>query len=115
MNDSASIRVFGARTHNLRNIDVTIPNGKLTIITGVSGSGKSSLAFDTIFAEGRRRYLASVSIDSRERLQAIDRPDVDSIDGLPPVLGVEQRGRGPKKRSTVATICEIYDYLRLLF
>jgi excinuclease ABC subunit A len=112
---SPSIRVFGARTHNLRNIHVEIPFGRLTVITGVSGSGKSSLAFDTIFAEGRRRYLSSVSARSRELLQAVDRPDIDFIDGLPPVLCVEQRLRGARKRSTVATTSEIYDYLRLLF
>ena len=110
-----AIRVFGARTHNLRGVDVEIPLGSLTVITGVSGSGKSSLAFNTIFAEGRYRYLSSVSAKSRELLQGVDRPDVDLIDGLPPVLCVEQREKGAKKRSTVATTSEIYDYLRLLF
>ncbi len=111
----SSIRVYGARTHNLQNINVEIPLGQLTVVTGVSGSGKSSLAFDTIFAEGRHRYLSSVSMRSRELLQAIDRPDVDFVDGLPPVLCIEQHVRGPRKRATVATTSEIYDYLRLLF
>ena len=109
------IRVRGARTHNLRGIDVEIPIGKLTVITGVSGSGKSSLVFDTIFAEGRRRYLSSLSVASRELMQNVDRADVDLIDGLPPVLCVEQRVTGPRKRSTVATTSDIYEYLRLLF
>ena len=109
------IRVYGARTHNLREINVEIPIGSLCVITGVSGSGKSSLAFDTIFAEGRHRYLSSLSARSRELLQSIDRPDVDFIDALPPVLCVEQRMRGPGNRSTVATASDIYDFLRLLF
>ena len=110
-----AIRVYGARTHNLRDINLEIPLGQLTVITGVSGSGKSSLAFDTIFAEGRHRYLSSVSTRSHELLQGIDRPDVDFIEGLPPVLCVEQRLQGARKRSTVATVSDIYDYLRLLF
>lgn len=110
-----SIRVVGARTHNLKNISVEIPAHKMTVITGVSGSGKSSLLFDTIFAEGRRRFLSSVAIQSREHLMGLDRPDVDLIDGLPPVLCVEQRMSAARKRSTVATISEVYDYLRLLF
>lgn len=111
----AAMRVFGAKTHNLRNINVEIPLGRLTVITGVSGSGKSSLAFDTIYAEGRHRYLSSVSMRSRELLQSVNRPDVDLIDGLPPVLCIEQQVRGAGKRSTVASTSEIYDYLRLLF
>ncbi len=110
-----AIRVYGARSHNLQNINVEIPLGRLTVITGVSGSGKSSLAFDTIFAEGRHRYLSSVSVRSRELLQAIDRPDVDFIESLPPVLCVEQHLHGPRKRSNVATASDLYDYLRLLF
>lgn len=111
----SAIRVYGARTHNLREINVEIPIGSMTVITGVSGSGKSSLAFDTIFAEGRHRYLSSLSMRSRELLQTIDRPDVDFIDALPPVLCVEQRMRGARNRSTVATASDIYDFLRLLF
>ena len=110
-----SIRVIGARTHNLRDIHVEIPHESLTVVTGVSGSGKSSLAFNTIFAEGRYRYLSTVSAKSRELLQGVERPDVDSIDGLPPVICIEQRERGARKRSTVATTSEIYDYLRVLF
>ena len=109
------IRIVGARTHNLQGIDVEIPVGQMTVITGVSGSGKSSLAFKTIFAEGQWRYLSSVSAQSRELLQEVERPDVDFIDGLPPVLCVEQQTSGARKRSTVATISDIYDYLRLLF
>jgi len=109
------IRIRGARTHNLRGIDVDLPLGKLTVITGVSGSGKSSLAFDTLFAEGRRRYLATVSPQTRELLQRLERPDVDLIEGLPPTLGIEQRTRGPRRRTTLATIAEVYDYLRLLY
>ena len=109
------IRIRGARTHNLRGIDVDLPLGKLTVITGVSGSGKSTLAFDTLFAEGRRRYLATVSPQTRELLQRLERPDVDLIEGLPPTLGIEQRTRGPRRRTTLATIVEVYDYLRLLF
>lgn len=114
-NAPLAIRVHGARTHNLRNINVDIPLGGLTVITGVSGSGKSSLAFDTIFADGRYRYLSSTSATSRELLQTVDRPDVDLIDGLPPVLCVEQFARGARRRATVATTSEIYEYLRLLF
>ena len=110
-----SIQVFGARTHNLRQVDVEIPIGKITVVTGVSGSGKSSLAFNTIFAEGRHRYLSTISSRSRELLQSVDRPDVDFIDGLPPVLCIEQTSRQARRRSTVATTSEIYDYLRLLF
>ena len=110
-----AIRIVGARTHNLQSIDVEIPVGQLTVITGVSGSGKSSLAFKTIFAHGQWRFLSSVSARSRELLQEVERPDVDVIDGLPPVLCVEQQTSGARKRSTVATISDIYDYLRLLF
>ena len=110
-----AIRIRGARTHNLRGIDVDIPLGTLTVITGVSGSGKSSLAFDTLFAEGRRRYLATVSPQTRELLQRLERPEVDLIEGLPPTLGIEQRTRGPRRRTTLATIAEVYDYLRLLY
>ena len=112
---NSAIRVVGARTHNLQNIDVEIPLGKLTVITGVSGSGKSSLVFDTIFAEGRRRFLSCVSTQVREQLQGVERPEVELIEGLPPVLCVEQRLSGARKRSTVATISDLYDYLRVLY
>ncbi|WP_397571249.1 excinuclease ABC subunit UvrA [Schlesneria sp. T3-172] len=111
----STIQIVGARTHNLRNLNVEIPTGKLTVITGVSGSGKSSLAFDTIFAEGRRRYLSSVSSNSRTLLQETERPDVDFIEGLPPVLSVSQQMSGARRRSTVATASDIYDYLRILY
>lgn len=110
-----AIEVYGARTHNLKGIDVKIPLGLMTVVTGVSGSGKSSLAFDTIFAEGRHRYLSTVSARSRELLQRVDRPDVDSVDNLPPVLCVEQRMHGARSRATVCTVSDIYDFLRLLF
>ncbi len=109
------IRVRGAWTHNLQGIDVDIPLGRFTTISGVSGSGKSSLAFDTIYAEGLHRYLATVSPQTRELLQKIDRPNVDLIDGLPPTLGIEQRIRGPRRRTTLATITDLYDYLRLFY
>jgi excinuclease ABC subunit A len=109
------IQITGARTHNLQNLQIEIPVGKLTVITGVSGSGKSSLVFDTIFAEGRRRYLSSVSVRSRELLQKADRPDIDLIEGLPPVLMVSQGGMASRAEATVATISEINEYLRLLY
>lgn len=109
------IRVIGARTHNLQQVDVEIPLGKITVVTGVSGSGKSSLAFNTIFAEGRHRYLSTISARSRELLQSVERPDVDFIDGLPPVLCIEQTSKRASRRSTVATTSEVYDYLRLLY
>lgn len=109
------ISIRGARTHNLQGIDVDIPLGRFTTISGVSGSGKSSLAFDTIYAEGLHRYLATVSPQTRELLQRIDRPNVDLIDGLPPTLAIEQRSRGPRRRTTLATITDLYDYLRLLY
>src|SRR2546426_10576310 len=111
--DNISIR--GARTHTLKNIDVTIPRDKLVVITGLSGSGKSSLAFDTIFAEGQRRYVESLSTYARQFLEAMDKPDVDSIDGLSPALAIDQKGATQNPRSTVGTMTEIYDYLRLLF
>jgi excinuclease ABC subunit A len=109
------IRVRGARTHNLRGIDVDIPLGQFVTVSGVSGSGKSSLAFDTIHAEGLHRYLATVSPRTRELLQRMDRPDVDLIDGLPPTLGIEQQSPGPRRRTTLATIAGLYDYLRLMY
>ena len=109
------IRVRGARTHNLQGIDVDIPLGQFTVISGVSGSGKSSLAFETIHTESLHRYLATVSTQTRELLQRRDRPPVDLIDGLPPTLAIEQRSRGPRRRTTLATITDLYDYLRLLY
>jgi excinuclease ABC subunit A len=109
------IRVRGAREHNLRSIDVNIPRDKLCVITGLSGSGKSSLAFDTIFAEGQRKYMESLSAYARQFLDRMRKPDVDDIEGLPPTIAIEQRSSGHNPRSTVATSTEIYDYLRLLF
>ncbi|MBM4760835.1 excinuclease ABC subunit UvrA [Bacillus sp. B15-48] len=109
------IIVKGARAHNLKNIDVTIPRDKLVVITGLSGSGKSSLAFDTIYAEGQRRYVESLSAYARQFLGQMDKPDVDSIDGLSPAISIDQKTTSRNPRSTVATVTEIYDYLRLLF
>lgn len=108
------IAVRGARTHNLQNVDVDIPRNRLVVITGVSGSGKSSLAFDTILAEGQRQYVQSLSVYSRQFFEQMERPDVDRIEGLQPTIAIDQRGAAPNPRSTVATITEIYDYLRLL-
>ncbi|HPY41564.1 MAG TPA: excinuclease ABC subunit UvrA, partial [Thiolinea sp.] len=109
------IRVRGARTHNLKNIDVDLPRDKLIVITGLSGSGKSSLAFDTIFAEGQRRYVESLSAYARQFLSMMDKPDVDHIEGLSPAISIEQKTTSHNPRSTVGTITEIHDYLRLLF
>ena len=109
------IRVFGARVHNLKNIDVEIPRGSLTVITGLSGSGKSSLAFDTIFAEGQRRYIETFSAYVRNFLGGLTRPDVDKITGLSPVISIEQKTTSKNPRSTVGTVTEVYDYMRLLF
>jgi excinuclease ABC subunit A len=111
----STIEIRGARVHNLQNIDLDIPRGKMTVITGVSGSGKSSLAFDTLYAEGQRQYIDSLSAYARQFLDQIPRPDVDSIDGLAPTLAIDQKNTASGSRSTVATITEIYDYLRLLF
>lgn len=112
---SEVIRVKGARAHNLKNVDVEIPRDKLVVITGLSGSGKSSLAFDTIYAEGQRRYVESLSSYARQFLGIMDKPDVDSIDGLSPAISIDQRSSSRNPRSTVATVTEIYDYMRLLF
>jgi excinuclease ABC subunit A len=110
-----SIRVIGARSHNLQDIDCEIPRGKITVITGVSGSGKSTLAFDTLFAEGQRRYIESLSTYARQFLERMDRPDVETIVGVPPAIAIEQRNTVKNARSTVGTASELYDYLRLLF
>ncbi|MEK6153724.1 excinuclease ABC subunit UvrA [Flavobacteriaceae bacterium 3-367] len=110
-----NIEVKGARVHNLKNIDVTIPREKLVVITGLSGSGKSSLAFDTIYAEGQRRYIETFSAYARQFLGGLERPDVDKIDGLSPVIAIEQKTTSKSPRSTVGTITEVYDFLRLLF
>ena len=110
-----SIRIRGAREHNLKGVDVDIPRDRLVVITGLSGSGKSSLAFDTVFAEGQRKYMESLSAYARQFLDQIKKPDVESIEGLPPTIAIEQRGGGHNPRSTVATSTEIQDYLRLLF
>ncbi len=109
------IRVVGARAHNLKNITVEIPRDKLVVITGLSGSGKSSLAFDTIFAEGQRRYVESLSAYARQFLGQMEKPDVDYIDGLSPAVSIDQKATSHNPRSTVGTVTEIYDYLRLLF
>ncbi|CAM1347682.1 excinuclease ABC subunit UvrA [Tenacibaculum insulae] len=115
MKDQEHIEVYGARAHNLKNIDVKIPREKLVVITGLSGSGKSSLAFDTIYAEGQRRYIETFSAYARQFLGGLERPDVDKIDGLSPVISIEQKTTNKSPRSTVGTITEIYDFLRLLF
>src|SRR6266436_1712392 len=107
--------VRGAREHNLKNIDVELPRNALVVITGLSGSGKSSLAFDTIYAEGQRRYVESLSAYARQFLEQMEKPDVDLIDGLSPAISIEQKTTGSNPRSTVGTVTEIYDYLRLLF
>ncbi len=109
------IIVRGAREHNLKNIDVEMPRNKLVCITGVSGSGKSSLAFDTIFAEGQRRYVESLSAYARQFLGQMEKPDVDDIEGLSPAISIDQKAHSSNPRSTVATITEIYDYLRVLY
>ena len=113
--ETGEINVLGAKVHNLKNIDVTIPRNQLTVITGLSGSGKSSLAFDTIYAEGQRRYMETLSAYARQFLGNMERPDVDKITGLSPVIAIEQKTTGRNPRSTVGTITEIYDFLRLLY
>src|SRR4030088_850546 len=109
------IRVRGARTHNLKNVDLDLPRNRLVVITGLSGSGKSSLAFDTLYAEGQRRYVESLSSYARQFLDKMEKPDVDFIEGLSPAIAIEQRSAGANPRSTIATTTEIYDYLRVLY
>src|SRR5579862_22706 len=109
------IEVFGARVHNLKNIDISIPKNQLVVITGISGSGKSSLAFDTIYAEGKRRYMESFGAYARQFIGDMERPDVDKISGLSPVISIEQKTTNKNPRSTVGTVTEIYDFMRLLF
>ena len=113
--DGSKITVKGARTHNLKNITVEIPRNKMVVFTGLSGSGKSSLAFDTIFAEGQRKYVESLSAYARQFLRQMQKPDVDEITGLSPAISIDQKSRSNNPRSTVATITEIYDYLRVLY
>jgi excinuclease ABC subunit A len=115
LGEQSDVEVFGARVHNLKNIDVSFPRNKLVVITGLSGSGKSSLAFDTIYAEGQRRYMETFSAYSRQFLGGMERPDVDKISGLSPVIAIEQKTTSKNPRSTVGTITEIYDFMRLLF
>src|SRR3954449_3671669 len=113
--EAQNIVVRGARTHNLKNIDLTLPVGKLIIVTGVSGSGKSSLAFDTIYAEGQRRYVESLSAYARQFLERMEKPDVDRIDGISPAIAIRQKNSIRNPRSTVGTTTEIHDYMRLLY
>ncbi|HET7579107.1 MAG TPA: excinuclease ABC subunit UvrA, partial [Bacillales bacterium] len=110
-----NILIKGARVHNLKNVDVEIPRDQLVVLTGISGSGKSSLAFDTIYAEGQRRYVESLSAYARQFLGQMDKPDVDTIEGLSPAISIDQKTTSRNPRSTVGTVTEIYDYLRLLF
>src|SRR5436190_14924894 len=109
------IRIRGARTHNLKNLNVDLPRNRLIVITGLSGSGKSSLAFDTLYAEGQRRYVESLSAYARQFLQLMEKPDVDLIEGLSPAISIEQKATSHNPRSTVGTVTEIHDYLRLLY
>src|ERR1700740_1396234 len=110
-----NIRIVGARQHNLKGVNVEFPRERLVVITGMSGSGKSSLAFDTLYAEGQRRYVESLSAYARQFLDKMEKPDVDFIEGLSPAIAIEQRGSVANPRSTIATTTEIYDYLRVLF
>ena len=110
-----AIHVRGARTHNLKNVDLDIPRNRLIVITGLSGSGKSSLAFDTLYAEGQRRYVESLSTYARQFLSVMEKPDVDYVEGLSPAISIEQKSTSHNPRSTVGTITEIYDHLRLLY
>ena len=109
------IKVYGAKEHNLKNINIEIPKNKLVIITGISGSGKSSLAFSTLYAEGQRRYLESLSSYARQFLDKVGKPKVDKIEGLTPAISIDQKTTSKNPRSTVGTITEIYDYIRLLY
>src|SRR6202040_471415 len=109
------IRVRGARTHNLKNLSLDLPRERLIVVTGLSGSGKSSLTFDTLYAEGQRRYVESLSAYARQFLATMDKPDVDAIEGLSPAIAIEQKASSHNPRSTVGTVTEIYDYLRLLY
>src|SRR5471032_1399925 len=113
--DNQTIVVRGAREHNLRNVNLDLPRNKLVVFTGVSGSGKSSLAFDTLYAEGQRRYVESLSTYARQYLEQMEKPDVDFIEGLSPAIAIEQRTAGGNPRSTIATTTEIHDFLRLLY
>src|ERR671926_1244083 len=115
MADHKHISIRGAREHNLKNVDLDLPRDSLVVMTGLSGSGKSSLAFDTIYAEGQRRYVESLSAYARQFLGLMEKPDVDSIEGLSPAISIEQKTAGHNPRSTVGTVTEIYDYLRLLW
>ena len=115
MEEFKEIRIRGARTHNLKDINLDLPRNRMIVITGLSGSGKSSLVFDTLYAEGQRRYVESLSAYARQFLGQMEKPDVDAIEGLSPAIAIEQKGAGSNPRSTVGTITEIYDYLRLLF
>ena len=114
-NFANNIKIFGAREHNLKSIDVALPRNKLVVITGLSGSGKSSLAFDTLYAEGQRRYVESLSTYARQFLGMMSKPDIDNIEGLSPAISIEQKTKSKNPRSTVGTVTEIYDYLRLLY
>src|SRR5213083_1870545 len=109
------IKISGARQHNLKNLHVEIPRERLVVVTGLSGSGKSSLAFDTLYAEGQRRYVESLSAYARQFLEQMEKPDVDAIEGLSPAIAIEQKATSKNPRSTIGTVTEIYDYLRLLY
>ena len=115
MNEQEKIIITGARVHNLKNIDLEIPRNSLVVVTGLSGSGKSSLAFDTIYAEGQRRYMETLSSYARQFVGTMERPDVDKIEGLSPVVAIEQKTTNKNPRSTVGTVTEINDFLRLLY
>ncbi len=114
-NHNQKLEVLGARVHNLKNVDLSIPRNKLVVFTGLSGSGKSSLAFDTIYAEGQRRYMETFSAYARQFIGNLERPDVDKITGLSPVVSIEQKSVNKNPRSTVGTVTEVYDFLRLLY